>query len=301
MAIRFDDIGNRLKAYRLGSGLTAEEIAARLGISRTALYRFEKGEVAKIETLEKLAELLDVSLTTLLGVGVEYISSAVSYFERLRQVEETTEHVTVLAGPISLLLATDGFDAMLEDVLTESIPDDIPDRSQVLRQVSELMPVLRQRKDIYGKRRPGILNLISGAELDGFLRSGLVGRNDLPADVLRRRRAQARAEVEHLAHLMEDPPIGVQIGVVPGTLPHSSFQIFRQQDRKILALSPFRLGGQPNVLGGIAMITSAPEAVTLHEQSVEYMWRRAVKGAEGARWMRRLLAMRPAEARVATA
>ena len=55
MAIRFDDIGNRLKAFRLGSGLSADEIAGRLGISRTALYRFEKGELAKIETLEKLA------------------------------------------------------------------------------------------------------------------------------------------------------------------------------------------------------------------------------------------------------
>src|SRR4029077_13041246 len=50
--IRFDDIGPRLKAFRLGSGLSAEEIAQKLGISRTALYRFEKGEVAKIETLE---------------------------------------------------------------------------------------------------------------------------------------------------------------------------------------------------------------------------------------------------------
>jgi DNA-binding XRE family transcriptional regulator len=39
MAIRFDDIGNRLKAFRLGSGLSADEIANRLGISRTALYR----------------------------------------------------------------------------------------------------------------------------------------------------------------------------------------------------------------------------------------------------------------------
>ena len=54
MPIRFDDIGNRLKAFRLGSGLSADEIANRLGISRTALYRFEKGELAKIETLEKL-------------------------------------------------------------------------------------------------------------------------------------------------------------------------------------------------------------------------------------------------------
>src|SRR5215472_6586320 len=76
--LRFDDIGNRLKAFRLGSGLSAEEIAAKLGISRTALYRFEKGELAKIETLEKLAELLKVSVPTLLGVGVEYIASAVS-------------------------------------------------------------------------------------------------------------------------------------------------------------------------------------------------------------------------------
>jgi transcriptional regulator with XRE-family HTH domain len=80
MPLRFDDIGNRLKAFRLGSGLSAEEIAQKLGISRTALYRFEKGELAKIETLENLAELLKVSVPTLLGVGVEYVASAVSYF-----------------------------------------------------------------------------------------------------------------------------------------------------------------------------------------------------------------------------
>ena len=29
MAVRFDDIGNRLKAFRLGSGLSAEEIASQ--------------------------------------------------------------------------------------------------------------------------------------------------------------------------------------------------------------------------------------------------------------------------------
>ena len=98
MSIRFDDIGNRLKAFRLASGLSADEIATRIGISRTALYRFEKGEVAKIETLERLAELLEVSVPTLLGVGVEYISSPVAFFERLRQFEETAQHIVVLAG-----------------------------------------------------------------------------------------------------------------------------------------------------------------------------------------------------------
>ena len=123
MAMRFDDIGHRLKAFRLGSGLCAEEIAQRLGISRTALYRFEKGEVVKIDTLEKLAELLDVSLPTLLGVGVEYIPSAVTYFERMRQIEETAEHIVVLAGPVSYLLASDAFNATLAELLKESIPE----------------------------------------------------------------------------------------------------------------------------------------------------------------------------------
>ena len=64
MTFRYDEIGNRLKAYRLGSNLSADEIANQLGISRTALYRFEKGELAKIETLERLAELLGVSIPT---------------------------------------------------------------------------------------------------------------------------------------------------------------------------------------------------------------------------------------------
>ncbi len=121
MAFRYDEIGNRLKAYRLGSGLSGDEIAQQLGIFRTALYRFEKGELAKIETLERLAELLGVSIATLLGVGIEYIPSAVTYFERMRQIEETSEHLVVLSGPISFLLSSDNFEATLEEVLTENV------------------------------------------------------------------------------------------------------------------------------------------------------------------------------------
>ena len=88
---------------------------------------------------------------------------------------------------------------------------------------------------------------------------------------------------------MEAEPIGVQIGIVPGALPHASFQIFRQADRKILALSPFRLGEQPNVYGGVAMITSAPEALELHERTVEDMWLRARKGRDAAEFLRGLI------------
>ena len=290
MAIRFDDIGNRLKAFRRGSGLSADEIARRIGISRTALYRFEKGEVVKIETLEKLSELLDVSVPTLLGVGVEYVPTAVSFFERMRQIEEISEHIIVLAGPVSFVVASGSFDDTLAEVLAESIPEDFPDRARALAQVTELMDILRQRKENFRARRPGVLNLISATEIERFLRNGLVGRLDLPGDVLAQRRRLALDEAEHLAAIMEDEPIGVQIGIVPGALPHAGFQIFRQPDRQILVLSPFRLGEQPNVHAGVAMITSAPEALALHDRMARDMWHRAVKGAEAAAFMRGLMA-----------
>jgi transcriptional regulator with XRE-family HTH domain len=290
MPLRFDDIGNRLKAFRLGSGLSADEIANRLGISRTALYRFEKGELAKIETLEKLAELLGVSVPTLLGVGVEYIASAVAYFERMRQIEETSEHIIVLAGPISYLLASDAFDRTLGEMLRENVPDKLEGRKRALAQVDEIMSVLRQRKDGYRRRQPGIVNLIAASEMERFVRNGLIGRLDLPDKVLTERRAAARTEAEHFTALMADEPIGVQIGIVPDTLPHTGFQIFRQPDRHVLALSPFRLGEEPNVRIGVAMITSAPEALALHEKMAKELWQRALKGQAAVAFMRDQLA-----------
>ena len=283
MTTRFDDIGDRLKAFRLGSGLGAEEVAARLGISRSALYRFEKGDLVKIETLERLSQLLDVSMPTLMGVGVEYIGSAVSFFERLRQIEEQSEHITVLAGSVSYLLASGKFDNILPEVLRESLSEETDSR------LSDLLGILSARKKAYQRRQPGILNLVSGAEIERFLRNGLVGNISLPASLQSERRLVAQAEAMHLADLMESQPIGIQVGIIPGTLPHNSFQIFRQVDRRLLALSPFRLGEQPNISVGIAMITSAEEALTLHLKMAEEMWNNAKKGPEGAQYLRSLV------------
>ena len=199
----------------------------------------------------------------MLGVGVEYIASAVSYFERMRQIEETAEHIIVLAGPISYVLASDGFDGALGEVLRESVPQALAKNTKALAQIDELTAVLRSRKETYRRRRPAIVNLIAASEMQRFLRNGLVGRLDLPEAVRRERRQLARAEAEHFIALMQDEPIGVQIGIVLDTLPHTSFQIFRQPDRKILALSPFRLGEEPNIRVGVAMITSPTETACI--------------------------------------
>jgi transcriptional regulator with XRE-family HTH domain len=289
LGVRYEDIANRLKAFRLSSGLTAEEIARRAGVSRTAFYRLEKGELVKLETLEKLSELLNVSVATLLGVAIEYIPSAVAYFERLRQIEEKAEHITVLAGPISLLLASDDFDEMLNLTLRESLPEDLPDRTRVFDDIARVMDILRQRKATYRRRQPSIVNLMSGLELERFARNGMTGTDSLPEDVRRERRARARAEIEHFARVIDDSDIGVQIGIVSETLQHTGFQIFRQPDRQILSVSPFRLGEHPNVHLGVAMITSAPEALTLHRNVANAMWKRALKGSEAVRYLRHLL------------
>ena len=61
-------------------------------------------------------------------------------------------------------------------------------------------------------------------------------------------------------------------------------------DTVVLALSPFRLGEQPNIRVGVAMITSAPEALALHERMAKDLWRRALKGPAAVRFMRDAMA-----------
>jgi transcriptional regulator with XRE-family HTH domain len=289
MSIRFEDIGNRLKAFRRASGLGADEIASRIGISRAALYRYEKGEVAKIETLDRMAKLLGVSIPTLLGVGVEYIASAIAFFERMRQIEETVEHIINLFGPVSYLLTSDRYDTLLETVLAESIPETVENHERALEEVAEIMTILRQRKETYRRRQPSLVSLISASELERFLHNGLVGRNNLPARTRAVRRKRAAEEIERIASFMRQEPIGVQIGIIRDTLPHTSFQIFRQPDRPVLALSPFRLGEQPNIRVGVAMITQAPEAISLHEATASDLWSRAIKGKEAADYAEKLI------------
>ena len=54
-------IGQRLRAYRIAASLKAEDVAEKLKISRAAVYRLEKGELIKVEILDRLASLLETS------------------------------------------------------------------------------------------------------------------------------------------------------------------------------------------------------------------------------------------------
>jgi transcriptional regulator with XRE-family HTH domain len=274
----------------LGRGMAPDALAAMIGISRAGLFRAEKGDIRKIETLVRIAEVLDVSLPSLLGVGVEYIDTAVAYFERMRQLEEHAQQIITLFGPVSFLLTSDRYDAMLHEVLLEAVPDEAAEAPEAIAAIERLMKILSARKAQYRRHRPSIVSLIASAEVERFLLHGLAGRHDLSSALVAQRRAWARAEAEHIVSLLREQPIGVQIGIVRESLPATTFQIFRHEGGSVLAISPFRLGEQPNVRLGVALITSAPEAMALHQSIADRLWRRALKGAEAADYAEGLIA-----------
>jgi transcriptional regulator with XRE-family HTH domain len=279
---RFPGIGERLRAHRLGLGLSAEALAARLGVSRTALYRYERGEPPKLPTLERAAQVLGLPLGTLLGVGVEWFASPVAFFERLRQVEEAADHLFVLFGPTSWVLTSDAYDALLPELAAEALP---PQEDAAL-----LVETMRRRKESYRRRRPTVVTVSSLPEVERTLREGIAARADLPPEAMARRRAVARAETLHVAALAEAPPRGIQVGLLLQPIPTTGFSIARGRLETALSVSPFRFGGQPNFATGIAMLTTAPDAVRLHDELAERLWKEAVKGETAARLLRRAVA-----------
>ena len=291
---RFSEIGQQLRAYRMESGLRAEEIAARLGVSRAALYRYEKGEVIKLDTVKRLAELLKVSPLSLLGIGVEYYSRSSGYFERIRQIEEAADQILQAFGPFCYLTTSEAFDAALAESLetvTASNSSGL-DRASLRTSVDQVISLLGARKRAYQARRPGIIAMVSIPAVRTFLEQGVLAGADLPPALRARNRAVAAAEMERIADLMETEPMGLQFGLIASAEPSSGFAILRGRDRATLAVNPFRADTAPVSQTGVAMVTSADEAIAAHQRVAEAMWRDAVRGRAAAAQVRELIATR---------
>jgi transcriptional regulator with XRE-family HTH domain len=290
--MRFAEIGQQLRAYRMESGLRAEEIAARLGVSRAALYRYEKGEVIKLDTVKRLAELLKVSPLSLLGIGVEYYSRPAGYFERIRQIEETAYQFLQASGPICYLTTTDGFDVALADCLTEAARQAEADKAAAQVTVDQVLALLASRKRAYQQRKPGIIALLSASSVRAFLERGLMTGVPLPDAMRAKTRDIAKAEMARIADQMETEPMGLQFGLLSTSEPTSGFVILRGRDRATLAVNPFRADSVPMQQTGVAMITGADEAVAAHQRVAESLWRNAQRGPAAAAAIRDMIAAR---------
>jgi transcriptional regulator with XRE-family HTH domain len=289
MSMRFTEIGQQLRAYRLESGLRAEEIAARLGVSRAALYRYEKGEVIKLDTIKRLAELLKISPLSLLGIGVEYYNRPIGYFERIRQVEETADQILQLFGPICYLTTSDAYDNVLAEAFDEAADQAGPERMAMRSMAEQVLGILGARKRMYNMRRPGIIAMVSLVAVQRLLETGIAGGITVSDRVRRLCRDVAVTEVENIATLMETEPMGLQFGLLTGPEPSTAFKILRARDRVSLAINPFRPDTHPSAHTGVAMITGADEAIAAHQRVAEASWRESMKGPAGAARLRQLL------------
>jgi transcriptional regulator with XRE-family HTH domain len=286
--MRFTEIGQQLRAYRLESGLRAEEIAARLGVSRAALYRYEKGEVIKLDTVKRLAELLKISPLSLLGIGVEYYNRPIGYFERVRQIEETVEQILQVAWPTCYLTSSDALDKAIV-ALHEELADQSGDDRMLRTSSEQVLGVLAARKRMQSIRRPNIIAIMPALAIQRFIEIG-VGEGLAQSErVARLCREAAVAEVEHVATLMETEPMGLQFGLLPAGEPTGSFKILRAGDRATLAINPFRADGHPGAQNGVAMITAADEAVAAHQRVAEACWRQSLRGPAAAARIRQLI------------
>lgn len=286
--MKFADVGQQLRAYRLESGMRAEEIAARLGVSRAALYRYEKGEVIKLETIRRLAELLKISPLSLLGIGVEYFSRPTAYAERLRNLEEQADQLLQVGGRLVQPLTTDPFDGAMTEAWTEAA-EASTDRTLARGAIEQALQTLAQRKRNHQSRRPNVTAILSESAVRRFLTDGICGGVTLPDRTRARCRVAAAGEMASIANMIENAPIGLQIGFTHGAEPSGTFRIIRGRDRAHVITSPFNIDGMPWISTGVTAITSAEDAVATHQRVAETLWRDALKGPEAAARLRNLI------------
>ena len=288
--MRFTEIGQQLRAYRMETGLRAEEIAARLGVSRAALYRYEKGEVIKLDTIQRLAELLKISPLSLLGIGVEYYNRPAGYFERIRQIEETADQILLVHQPICYLTTSAAYDSALAEAFFEIADAAGTERGALRSAAEQLLGLLAARKKTYQSRRPSIIAMASASSITRFLEGGIASALPLSERLRRICRDVAAAEIENAAGLMETEPMGLQFGLLQSGEPSTTFEILRARDRASLAVNPFPPDTAPNAQPGVAMVTSADDAVGAHQRVAEANWRDVLKGAAAAARLRELIA-----------
>lgn len=82
-------IGSKIKQRRQEMSISVDELAQKLNVSRTTIYRYEKGEISKMptETLEKIARILNTTPAYFMGWNdsPEVKSNILSIYNQLEQ------------------------------------------------------------------------------------------------------------------------------------------------------------------------------------------------------------------------
>ena len=82
-------LGDNIKVLRKNKGFTQEELALRLNVVRQTVSKWEKGlSVPDAEMLQKIADILEVDMSQLLGAEIEVEKNTNEIVEQLAKINE---------------------------------------------------------------------------------------------------------------------------------------------------------------------------------------------------------------------
>lgn len=121
--------GNMIKKYRKEKGLTQKKLGELCGIADSNIRKYESGnQNPKIETLQKIADALDVNIYSLLNIEVEkgFIkpTNSLDFLRKPKTTIETTDENFVKIANCYHKLNREGRDKAIEQVeLLTKIPE----------------------------------------------------------------------------------------------------------------------------------------------------------------------------------
>ena len=88
-------MGQRIKDLRLSKGMAAEELAAKVGVAKTSIYRYETGAI------EKMPATVLVSIADVLGVSTAYLLGVTNDPNETKQNKSTDNEIFTLVQSMS--------------------------------------------------------------------------------------------------------------------------------------------------------------------------------------------------------
>lgn len=89
------NVGERIKLRRKELKISADTLAERVGVSRSTIFRYEKGDIEKVgpEVLKKISETLNISPADLMGWEEEAEANAETGYSEtdLRKLAESAK------------------------------------------------------------------------------------------------------------------------------------------------------------------------------------------------------------------
>lgn len=87
------DVGKRIKKIRTDIGMSADQLAEKLGKNRSTIYRYESGDIENmpIDVLQPIADALNTTPAHLMGWDVEEINEVSSIQEDASSYSDSSE------------------------------------------------------------------------------------------------------------------------------------------------------------------------------------------------------------------